>query len=174
MFHFQCIIFAFSVQDMRCPCFGGENAFFPPLVGWGRESSLAEYVGSSESGQAACVLSCVQLSAAWWTVACQIPLSMEFSRQEYWNGLPFPSPGDLCHPRIEPKSPALAGFTTVTQCKVLESGQGMGLIASGFWSQNCFQVWTCFRHILFDVRDITSLLEVSDVFNFEAFQSSLM
>ena len=34
------------------------------------------------------------------------PLSMGFSRQEYWNGLPFPSPGDLPHPRIEPRSPA--------------------------------------------------------------------
>ena len=47
-----------------------------------------------------------------WTVACQAPLSMGFSRQEYWNGLPFPSPGDLPDPEIEqtsPVSPALAG-----------------------------------------------------------------
>ena len=78
------------------------------------------------------VLSRGQLFATPWTVACQIPLSMEFSRQEYWNGLPFPSPGDLCHPRIEPRSPALSGFASVTQCKVLEPGQGMGLTASGF------------------------------------------
>ena len=42
-----------------------------------------------------------------WTVACQIPLSMGFSRQEYWSGLPFPSPGDLPDPEIEPGSPAL-------------------------------------------------------------------
>ena len=42
-----------------------------------------------------------------WTVACQAPLSMEFSRQEYWSGLPFPSPGDLPDPGIEPGSPAL-------------------------------------------------------------------
>ena len=40
-----------------------------------------------------------------WTVAHQTPLSMEFSRQEYWNGLSFPSPGDLLHPGIEPVSP---------------------------------------------------------------------
>ena len=40
-------------------------------------------------------------------VACQAPLSMGFSRQEYWSGLPFPSPGDLPHPGIEPRSPAL-------------------------------------------------------------------
>ena len=42
-----------------------------------------------------------------WTAACQAPLSMEFSRKEYWNGLPFPTPGDLPDPEIEPGSPAL-------------------------------------------------------------------
>ena len=42
-----------------------------------------------------------------WTVARQAPLSMEFSRQEYWSALPFPSPGDLPDPGIEPWSPAL-------------------------------------------------------------------
>ena len=41
-----------------------------------------------------------------WTIACQAPLSMGFSRQEYWSGLPFPSPGDLPDPGIEPGSPA--------------------------------------------------------------------
>ena len=46
--------------------------------------------------------------------SCEAPPSMEFSRQEYWNGLPFPSPGDLPDPRMEPRSPASAGrvFTT--------------------------------------------------------------
>ena len=52
-----------------------------------------------------------------WTIARQVPLSMEFSRQEYWSGLPFPSPGDLPDPGIELTSlasPPLAGrfFTT--------------------------------------------------------------
>ena len=42
-----------------------------------------------------------------WTTAHQAPLSMEFSRQEYWSGLPFPSPGDLPNLVIEPGSPAL-------------------------------------------------------------------
>ena len=42
-----------------------------------------------------------------WTVARQAPLSMGFSRQEYWRGLPFPSPGDLSDPGIKPGSPAL-------------------------------------------------------------------
>ena len=54
-----------------------------------------------------------------WTAACQAPLSMGFSRQEYWRELPFPPPGDLPNPGIEPVSlvsPALAGgfFTTST------------------------------------------------------------
>ena len=64
------------------------------------------------------VLSHAQLFATPWTGARQGPLSMEFSRQEYWSGLPFPSPGDLPNPGIKPMSlgaPVLAGrfFTTV-------------------------------------------------------------
>ena len=56
-----------------------------------------------------------QLFATLWTVARQAPLSMEFSRQEFWSGLPFPPPGDLPDPGIEPTFPELAGrfFTTV-------------------------------------------------------------
>ena len=52
-------------------------------------------------------LSCVQLFVTSWTVAYQASLSMGFSRQEYWSELPFPSPGDLPDPEIEPMSPAL-------------------------------------------------------------------
>ena len=52
-------------------------------------------------------LSHVWLFKTPWTVAYQIPPSMGFSRQEYWNGLPFPSPGDLPDPGIEPRSPIL-------------------------------------------------------------------
>ena len=52
-------------------------------------------------------LSRVRLFVTLWTVAYQAPLSMGFSRQEYWNGLPFPSPEDLPDPSIEPRSPAL-------------------------------------------------------------------
>ena len=48
----------------------------------------------------------VRLFATPWTVACQAPPSMGFSRQEYWSGLPFPSPRDLPNPGIEPGSPA--------------------------------------------------------------------
>ena len=74
-----------------------------------------------------CVLS--HFSNAWlfvtlWAVACQAPLSMGFSRQECWSGLPCPPPGDLPDPRIEPEalmSPASAGrfFTTSTTWEAL-------------------------------------------------------
>ena len=53
------------------------------------------------------LLSCVLLFATPWTVTYQAPLSMGFSRQEYWSGLPFPSPGDPPHPEIESRSPSL-------------------------------------------------------------------
>ena len=69
-----------------------------------------------------CVLSRVSLFVIPWTVALQAPLSMEFSRQGYWNSLPFPAPGDLSHAGTEPLSlacPGLAGgfFTTVSPGK---------------------------------------------------------
>ena len=58
--------------------------------------------------------SVVSSFATPWTVAHQAPLSMGFPRQEYWSGLPFPSPGDLPHPGIKLRSPSLASrfFTT--------------------------------------------------------------
>ena len=52
-------------------------------------------------------LSRVRLFATPWTVAYQAPPAMRFSRQEYWSGLPFPSPGDLPNPEIEARSPAV-------------------------------------------------------------------
>ena len=51
----------------------------------------------------------VRLFATSWTVARQAPLSVGFSRQEYWSGLPFPTPGDLLDPEIKAESPVLAG-----------------------------------------------------------------
>ena len=52
-----------------------------------------------------------RLFAILWTIAHQAPPSMGFSRQEYWSGLPFPSPGDLPDPGIKPRSPALQADT---------------------------------------------------------------
>ena len=62
------------------------------------------YVYTSEPVK---LLSRVSLFATPWTVAYQAPPFMEFSSQEYWSGLPFPSQGDLPNPGIEPRSPTL-------------------------------------------------------------------
>ena len=66
----------------------------------GRVASTVEREGKGS-------LSVVQLFTTPWTVACQAPPSTGFSRQGYWSGLPFTSPGDLPDPEIEPRSPAL-------------------------------------------------------------------
>ena len=78
--------------------------------------------------------SVVSDSVTSWTVACQAPLSMEFSRQEYWSRLLFPPPGDLPDPGIEPGSlgsPALAGrfFTTLPP--------GKPLLVSNYQNNEC-------------------------------------
>ena len=94
-----------------------QHCHWPAVQLWARRLS------SLSSSMCACVLSRVQLSATLWT-SHQTPLSMEFSRQEYWRGLPFPIPGDLPDPGVEPRSlvsPALAGrfFTTAPTGKLL-------------------------------------------------------
>ena len=58
--------------------------------------------------------SCLTLATPW-TVARQAPLSMGFSRKEYWSGLPFPPPGDLPNPGIKPGSPALQADSLPTE-----------------------------------------------------------
>ena len=68
----------------------------------------------SEDGDGLVAKSCPTLGTPW-TVARQAPLCMGFSRQEYWSGLPFPSPGDLPSPGIEPRSPALQADSLPTE-----------------------------------------------------------
>ena len=65
------------------------------------------HMGKGAEKDKAKSLSRVQLFVTPWTVAHQTPQSTEFSRQEYWSGLPFPSPGDLSNPGIKPRSPVL-------------------------------------------------------------------
>ena len=69
----------------------------------------------------------VRLFATPWTVAYQAPPSMEFSRQEYWSGLPFPSPGDLPGPGIEPGSLALQADALPSE----PPGKGMLITGGG-------------------------------------------
>ena len=57
----------------------------------------------------------IQLFATLWTIAHQAPLSIEFSRQEFWSELPFPSPGDLPNPGIEPGSPTLQADSLLSE-----------------------------------------------------------
>ena len=61
------------------------------------------------------MLSCVQLFVTTQTVSGHSPLSLEFFRQEYWSGLPFPTPGDFPDPGIEPRSPALQADSLLSE-----------------------------------------------------------
>ena len=72
---------------------------------WKEETGRLQFSVQFSSIQS---LSHVRLFATPWTIAHQVPLSMEFSRQEYWSGFPFPSLGDLPYPGIEPRSSAFS------------------------------------------------------------------
>ena len=73
-----------------------------------------------------------------WAVALQAPLSMEFSRQRYWSRLPFPSPGDLPNPGIEPRCPALQADSLPAEPQGKPNNTGVGslsLLQQIFWTQ---------------------------------------
>ena len=94
------------------------------------------------------MLSHVRLFAPPWTVACQAPLSTGFSRQEYWSGVPFPSPGDLSDPGIKPMSLASPAWQAdslplAPPGKPRPSSRDMEFIAQMPWS--CIQK-VCRRH----------------------------
>ena len=105
-----------------------KNQFFSRKHGWPLEKRKRIYSYiirlSSKTSLNINIIVVQSLSHVWffailWTVACQAPLPMEISRQEYWSGLPFPSPGNLPDPETEPMASALAGrfFTTEPQGK---------------------------------------------------------
>ena len=112
----------------------------PLLRAWERQLSSLEAISSggtflpspaSFPGGLSWVCSVVPDSATLWTAASQAPLSLGFSKQEYWSGLPFPPPGDLPDPGIELlslSSPALAGgfFTTSAIWEALRRGGAGG------------------------------------------------
>ena len=72
-----------------------------------------------------------------WTVARQVPLSMGFSRQEYWSGLPFPSPGDLPHPGID------QGFLHYRQILYQMSYEGSSILQSSKFNNTICIEWDC-------------------------------
>ena len=115
-FHFPQV----SLILLREPCVFQNCFFFPScLKHVGSPGIFSPHFQSDPSS-----FSHVQLFVTQWTVACQVPLSMGFPRQEYWRGFPFPSPGDLPDPGIELASLAsfaLAGefFTTSTTWETL-------------------------------------------------------
>ena len=82
-----------------------------------------KYLRDTERFGVVCILSHVWLFATPWTVACQAPLSMKFSRQEYWSGLPLPTQGDLLHPRTESTSPSTSagGRSILNYCAPWEA-----------------------------------------------------
>ena len=75
------------------------------------------------------LLHCVRLSVTPWTVAHQAPLSMGFSRQKYWSGLPCSSPGNLPNPGIEPRSPALKMDSLLTEPPGKPKNTGVGSLS---------------------------------------------
>jgi len=85
-------------------------------------------------------LSHVQLFATPWTVAHQAPVSMVFSRQEYWNGLPFPFPRDLPDLGIEPRSPTLQAALWAT--REAQNRQNQVLNLRGIFMRNRIFVWS--------------------------------
>ena len=97
------------------------------------------------------MLCCVRLFVASWTVAHQAPLSMGSARQEYWSGLPFPSPVDFPNPGIEPRSPALQANSLLFEPPGKPSTYIMGCYKIGLivkWlEQRPLELFLCFYHL---------------------------
>ena len=96
-FHLQSLIYSFVIWGFLFVCL-----FLTRWLFWNCCLQFSDYHKFK-------VKSVMSDSVATWTVAHQASPSMGFSRQEYWSGLPFPTPGDLPHPGIEPRSPAFRG-----------------------------------------------------------------
>ena len=113
--------------------------------------------------------SCVQLFLTPWTVAYQVPLSMGFSRQEYWSGLPFPSPRDLPDPGMEHKSlmsPALVAGGFFTTSPILSSVQLLSRV------RLFVTPWTAARQASLSITNSQSLLKLMSIESSDAIQPS--
>ena len=89
-----------------------------------------------------CVQSCLTLRDPMDYIACQAPLSMGFSRHEYWSRLPCPPPGDFPNPGIEPRSPALQSYSLPSE----PPGKPNGVLESGKHNKASF-IRTEWRHV---------------------------
>ena len=120
------------------------------------------------------MLSHIQLFVTPWTVAHEAPLSMGFFSQEYQNKLPFPAPGYLSNPGIEPASPALAGrfFTTVPPGKTSQKRRGESFSIFerrilGQWSYTSTCLWKCsWKHSLTNKTKSTHTLWAYTIIQF--------
>ena len=90
----ELVVFLFTIIDKNNR---KKNSNSPKMRAWCKKETRAK-ISTAQL--------CPTLETPW-TAACQAPLSMAFSRQEYWSGLPFPSPGDLPDPWMKPRSPVL-------------------------------------------------------------------
>ena len=149
-----------------CFCFDSVSSFFLELfLHW---SPVAYWVPTDLYYAELSCFSCVQLFVTLWTLTCQVPLSMRFSRQEYWSELLFPPPGDLPDPRIKPLSLKAGSLPLAPPGKpssglsgahfqiLLSSGDSLfGLIHHNIWfvkaqHQDCltsYSVWQNFRQV---------------------------
>ena len=96
------------------------------------------------------LLSRVRLFATPWTVACQAALSIGFSRQEYWSGVPLPSPGDVPNPGIEPRSPTLQAdaITSELPGKIWEGVHKGCILSPCLFNISCFEMPGWMKHKL--------------------------
>ena len=99
-------------------------------------------------------LSRAQLFATSWTAIHQVPLSMRFSRQGYWSGLPFPSPGDLPNPGIEPRFPALQADSLPTELQ----GKPSISESKGRWLESKSWIWPGFN-----VQEFLRIFKILDI-----------
>ena len=122
-------------------------------------------------------LSHVQLFATPWTVAHQAPLSTEFSRPEYWSGLPCPPPGDLPNPGIKSRSPALKVDSLPSEPPRKPKNTGMGsltLLKGIFPTQESNQGLVHCRWILYQLSYQGSLFCAKHLTQLQFYRSGLL
>lgn len=104
-----------------------------------KHTNLPQWVNICPASMLSC-FSRVQFCATSWTIACQTPLSMGFSRQPYWSRMPVPVPGDPCNPGMEPRFPALKADSLLSE----SPGKLLLLTVSKGWLWILF--WKCGLH----------------------------